>query len=46
MSKAYRGYLIRHNAMCGEWWIEKDGFRIGGAKDEADARATIDMLVS
>jgi hypothetical protein len=43
MQKAYRGYLIRQT-FGGETFITKDGQHIGYAKDEADARAIIDML--
>jgi hypothetical protein len=42
---AYRGYLIRHNPMNSEWWIEKGGAFISYAADEADARTTINLLL-
>jgi len=38
----YKGYRIRHSAIYGTCWIEKDGVNICHARDEADARAIID----
>lgn len=50
-ARAYRSYLIRFSAMSASlgrsaFWIEKDGHFIAHATSEADAKATIDMLVS
>lgn len=44
-NKAYRGYLIRHNPMNSEWWVEKGGAFICYGVDEADCVRTIDMLL-
>lgn len=43
--EAYRGYLIRLNALNGLCWIEKDGQRIAYAADKAQAKAQIDQLL-
>ena len=43
--QAYRGYLIRFNALNGSCWIEKDGFRIAGATSVDDAKHTIDTVL-
>ncbi len=42
---SYRGYLIKHSAIYGTCWIEKDGVNIGHAKDEKDAKRIIDELL-
>jgi hypothetical protein len=40
-SEAFHGYLIRTHPWNGETWIEKDGYRIAGAADVADAKRII-----
>jgi hypothetical protein len=46
---AYRGYLIcwspwQVTNRDDGYWIERDGFHIGYARDLASARAIVDML--
>jgi len=46
--EAYRGYLIRTNALNGAMWIEKDGQNIASVPPEkswAHARSMIDQLI-
>lgn len=46
--QAYRGYLIRVNALTGAMWVEKDGFCICHVAPPHSwdwARKQIDMLV-
>ena len=45
-AEAYHGYLIRHGAVEGRWWVEKGGALCGWAVDRYDARAIIDTLVA
>lgn len=46
-AQAYRGYLIRKNALNGLMWIEKDGYLIGYVHDVkwSTARSDIDKLL-
>lgn len=44
--QAYKGFLIRHSAIYGTVWIEKDGVNICHAKDEADAKRIINEELS
>ena len=39
---SHRGYLIRHSAIYGTVWIEKDGINICHAKNVEDAKKIID----
>jgi hypothetical protein len=45
---AYRGYLVKRNALSGEMWIERDGVlihRVPLTKSWDYARQTIDGLL-
>jgi hypothetical protein len=45
---AYRGYLVRRNALTGDMWIEKDGqmiHRVPSTQSWNYARQTIDALI-
>lgn len=41
----YRGYQINSNKLNSLWWISKDNFGVGWAKDEADAKRQVDVLI-
>lgn len=41
----YRGYVIRHSALRGSIWIEKEGAHICHASDVEHAKRMIDELV-
>lgn len=41
-TQAYKGYLIRHNPIQGNWWVEKDGYFICYIRDADEARNIID----
>lgn len=45
MDRAYRGYLIRQNALNGCIWIEKDGAHIAYAASAQDAEDQVRALV-
>lgn len=42
---AYRGYLIRYNALQGLAYIKKDGQHIGSAQTCRDAEKEVDALI-
>lgn len=41
---SYKGYLIRSNSINDRVWIEKGGQFIAWAKNEEEARSTIELL--
>ena len=41
----YRGYTICSNKLNALWWISKDNFGVGWAKDEPDAKRQVDVLI-
>lgn len=43
---AYRGYLIRYNALQGRAYISKDGHHIGSAQTPRQAERDVDALVN
>ena len=40
----FKGYLVKLNPLTGLWAISKDGFHIGTASSELDAKVTIELL--